>query len=178
MSVKSRLCCYNNFAYYYFFYFQLKITDQHARFFMHSKLVVDNIGLSQREVIISKEFSGEVESLFNIHRKNNKSKRIKKSKQKTLLKVNTAEKYIFENEMHRIPLRINMTKIKPIVILVRTGCVESLINDICDALKIAKNNIMVSFYGRLVCSSVLKRIQPNDDVTILMKVKGGMMGKY
>lgn len=147
---------------------------------MHSKLVGDNIGLSQREVNISKEFSGEVESLFNIHRKNNKSKRtlIKKSKQKTLLKVNTAEKYIFENEMHRIPLRINMTKIKPIVILVRTGCVESLINDICDALKIAKNNIMVSFYGRLVCSSVLKRIQPNDDVTILMKVKGGMMGKY
>ncbi|CAC5362417.1 unnamed protein product [Mytilus coruscus] len=157
----------------------LKITDQQVRFFIHSQTVEDNIVLSQREENFIKEFSGAEESLLNIHRKNNKSRRTssKNSKQKTPFKVNTTEKDIYENEEHRIPLRVNMTEMKPKVILVRTGCVESLINDICEVFKFAKNEIMVSFYGRLVCSSVLERIQPNDDVTILMKVKGGMMGE-
>lgn len=76
----------------------------------------------------------------------------------------------------KMPLYVQVVNQPPTLVLLSLKTTSDLICDLCEAVKIPKSQIMVSFYGRPISSSMLKRVNPYDTVLVLIKGKGGMRG--
>lgn len=76
----------------------------------------------------------------------------------------------------KMPLYVQVVNQPPKLVLLSLKTTSDLICDLCEAVKIPKSEIMVSFYGRPISSSMLNRVNPYDTVLVLIKGKGGMRG--
>lgn len=64
------------------------------------------------------------------------------------------------------------------LVYLKLNNMDSILTTLSNLEGIDRNEMMVGFYGRILCSARLAQVKPYDQLDIIIKGYGGMLGKH
>lgn len=77
-----------------------------------------------------------------------------------------------------IPVYLKSSNKSIKLVYLKLNNMDSILTTLSTLEGIGRNEMMVGFYGRILCSARLTQVRPYDQLDIIIKGCGGMLGKH
>jgi hypothetical protein len=93
-------------------------------------------------------------------------------------KVNKDETSSDYARQDNIPVYLKSSNKSIKLVYLKLNNMDSIFTTLSNLEGIDRNEMMVGFYGRILCSARLTQVRPYDQLDIIIKGYGGMLGKH
>jgi hypothetical protein len=93
-------------------------------------------------------------------------------------KVNKDETSTDYARQDNIPVYLKSSNTSIKLVYLKLNNMDSILTTLSTLEGIDRNEMMVGFYGRILCSARLIQVRPYDQLDIIIKGCGGMLGKH